>query len=152
MRYYNDFHLACCRFWTLHLIPSFQVSLCWFDTLSFRRKYVAKSTFDWRRLTRCIKELIEMDGDVQKQTGEETNNHDGDSDGDSSEADSEGVILQNLHVTKSNALTCWCTCRWRASQGFREGLLWTNGYKRRWRPPANLMLTLSRMTRKLTQR
>ena len=43
-----------------------------------------------------------MDGDVQKQTGEETNNHDGDSDGDSSEADSEGVILQNLHVTKSN--------------------------------------------------
>ena len=47
-----------------------------------------------------------MDGDVQKQTGEETNNHDGDLDGDSSEADSEGVILQSLHVTKSNALTC----------------------------------------------
>ena len=46
-----------------------------------------------------------MDGDVQKQKGEETNNNDGDSDGDSSEADSEEVILQNLHVTKSNALT-----------------------------------------------
>ena len=40
----------------------------------------------------------------------------------------------NLHVTKWNALTCWCTFRWarrRASEGFRAGLLWRNGYKRR---------------------
>ena len=109
--YYKEFHLTWSS-WTLHLIPSFQfqVSLCWFDTRHVERKYVAKSTFAWRRLTKCIKELIDMDGGVQNQTGAETNKNDGDSDGDSSEADSEEVILQNLHVTKSNALTFWCTC------------------------------------------
>ena len=76
----------------MHLILSFQVSLCWFDTPSCRKDVRGEVYF---RLTK-----------IDKIYREETNNHDGDLDGDSSEADSEGVILQNLHVTKSNALTC----------------------------------------------